>query len=169
MSVRLSRHLPAVTARRLIVLALAAVVLWAGQAMLKTIDSAASSQFYTVSEVQANLERHPAAWVGRTAWVRGIVVPAGCGASDATPCHDKPVYLLDRSGAVLLPLTERRLNPLVVLLRRLPLVGRFVPGAPVVHWGTLATYRVQLVAAPATTCSAAPCYQALLDAIFSSR
>jgi hypothetical protein len=130
--------------------------------VLNVIDSAVSNQLYSVSEVQANLERHPEAWVGRTVWVRGIVLPAGCGASDSMPCHDKPVYVLDRTGAALLPLAEQRLNPLLALLRRLPLVHLLMPQLQVVRWGALATYRVRLMAVPATVCGPTPCYRMLL-------
>jgi hypothetical protein len=129
--------------------------------MLKA-TSTASSQLYTVSEVQANLERHPEAWAGRTVWLRGIVLPAGCGAWDGTPCHDSSLYLLDRTGAALLLLAEQRLNPLLALLRRLPLVHLLMPELQVVRWGALATYRVRLLAAPAAMRDTLPCYRVLL-------
>jgi hypothetical protein len=73
------------------------------------------------------------------------------------PCHDQPVYVLDRTGAALLPLAEQRLNPLVALLRRLPLGHMLMPELQVVRWGAFATYRVQLLAAPATMCDPTPC------------
>jgi hypothetical protein len=149
--------------RSLIVLL--ALMLGMGSAAEIGIDRRTPGRVHTVAEVRASLERQPAAWLGRTVQVRGMVLSSGCLAWDAggsAPCRDRSAYLLDRDGASVLQVAGWESDPLLAALRRLPLVGRLVPGPQVVHWGALATYRARLVAAAAAMCDVAPCYVALL-------
>jgi hypothetical protein len=111
---------------------------------------------YSVQEVQLGLAHDPAAWLGRTLRVRGMVYSASCS------CRDRAPSLFDRDGASMLHVAGWEPDPLLAALRRLPLVGGLVPGPQVARGGVLATYRVRLLAAPAATCDAVPCYQAML-------
>jgi hypothetical protein len=77
-------------------------------------------------------------------------------------CHGQSIYLLDRDGAGLLPVSMGKPNPLLAALRRLPLLGRLMPPLHTVRWGAVGTYQVYLRAAPSGACAAPPCYQALL-------
>jgi hypothetical protein len=56
-------------------------------------------------------------------------------------------------------------DPLLTLVRQLPLADQVLPPPQVVQWWVVATYRVRLAALPANSCPTAPCYGAvLLDA-----
>jgi hypothetical protein len=57
-------------------------------------------------------------------------------------------------------------DPLLTLVRRLPLAGQVLSPPQVVRWWVVATYRVRLAALPANACPAPPCFGAvLLDAM----
>jgi hypothetical protein len=121
---------------------------------------------YSVAELRSHLAEDPQAWVGRIAGVRGIAVGSSCKpwpSPENTSCQGwQPSILLDPGQLIRLPLTLGAPNPLLALLLRLPLAGQLVPPPQVVHWGAVATYRVQLRTAPASSCPSPPCYQALL-------
>jgi len=130
-------------------------------------DGAGRRSVYSVVEVQSRLAHDPKAWVGRTVLVRGLI--ERCVASRSVrarqPCDKWPAVLVDPGSfgvSAPLPLMWGSLDPLLAFLRELPLVSWLVvpPQAP--HWWTLATYRVQLRAAPQDLCSAGACYEALL-------
>jgi hypothetical protein len=53
-------------------------------------------------------------------------------------------------------------NPLLALLRRLPLVGRLVPGPQLLRWGRPAIYRVQVQDAAGRSPNATRHYAAVL-------
>jgi hypothetical protein len=159
------RRLPAATIRCLVALGLAVAALWAGRTLLGAGGGATIDRVYTVAEMLAGLDRQPDAWLGRVVRVRGMALSSGCLAWDAggsAPCRDRAAYLLGGDGASVLQVTGHAPDPLVAALRRLPLVGRLVPGPLVVRWGALATYQVRLQVAPAAVCDASPCYGALL-------
>jgi hypothetical protein len=123
------------------------------------------SGVYTVAQVQDNLARDRAAWVGRAVLVRGTLQPSGCisWAAGGAPCHDRAAYLLlERDGVSALQVAGWGPDPLLAALRRLPLVGRLVPRPRAVRWGALATYPVRLDAAPGGSCGATVCVEALL-------
>jgi hypothetical protein len=143
-----------------------------GPASLATLWLAAgpgheqAGALYSVQEVQMGLAHDPDAWLGRTVWVRGIAARDSCRSLTpslaGTTCRDWRLGLFDAAGAAPLPLTLGAPNPLLALLRRLPLAGQLVPPPQVVQWGAVATYRVQLRAAPAGPCASPACYEALL-------
>jgi hypothetical protein len=110
---------------------------------------------YSVEQVQAELEHHPAAWVGRTARVRGIAILC-------QHCSQRQTYLVNGDASGVLPLAWGRQDRVLAFLRRVPRVGRLVPAPQSVRWGVVATYRVQLRELPADSCSFAPCNEALL-------
>jgi hypothetical protein len=122
---------------------------------------------YTVAQVQAGLAHQRGIWVGRTVRVRGSAVLCLSSDSQRDPqrCSRWPTYLVtgDAGGASgVLPLTWGHQDDLPAFLHRvLPFAG-LVPAAKAVHWGVVATYQVQLRAAPAGSCTIPPCYQALL-------
>jgi hypothetical protein len=145
-----------------------ALVLGAGSAAVISTGQRSHVPVYTLAELRAGLVRNPAAWVGRAVRVRGMVQSSGCLAWDAggsAPCRDRAAYLLGPDGASVLQVAGWERDPLLATLRRLPLVGRLVPGPRAARWGALATYRVRLQAAPAPVCDDTPCYEVfLLDA-----
>jgi hypothetical protein len=140
--------------------ALLALVPGVGIALALTSGHSAKIPAYTVAELQAALAGSPASWAGRTVRVRGTIL-ADCHSLDTRPAVPCGANLTDSAGASL-PLAPRwHLDPLLAALRRLPFVGPLVRSAQVVRAGRPSTYRVQLQIAPAATCSAQRCYEAL--------
>jgi hypothetical protein len=143
--------------------ALLALALATGGAGLIGTRPRALVPVYSLAEVRAHLARDPGAWVGRIVEVRGRAVGAHClwpaAAPDACP-DPQPSSLVDPSGA--LPLTAGAAAPLLAAVRRVPLLWRVLPAPQVVDWAAPATYRVQLLAAPAADCGHPPCFRALL-------
>jgi hypothetical protein len=113
---------------------------------------------YSVAQVQAELAHRPAAWVGRTARVRGI------GIFFCQHCPQRQTYLANADANGVLPLAWGRQDRVLAFLRRMPQVGRLVPAPQRVRWGVVAIYRVQLRELAADSCPFAPwpCYEALL-------
>jgi hypothetical protein len=146
-------------------LGLVAVALVAG--ILQATGGGAGGAAYTVARLRAQLHQDPAAWVGRTLWVRGRI--GGCpgipppAAQSACQEWDR-YYLTDTAAPATEPLPVELGNPgpLLAALRRLPLAGRLLPGEQQIRWGLLASYRVRVRAAPALVCRRPPCYEALL-------
>lgn len=95
---------------------------------------------YTVAQVTAGLDQHPAAWSGRTVEVRGRAVIPLC--VRTSPCRLSLAFLvdLDRTGRRL-RLAWTRVNPLLAGLLRLPYLGGVVAG----RVGGVGVYRVRLV------------------------
>jgi hypothetical protein len=130
------------------------------------------SPVYTVAQVRTHLVRQPHAWRDRTLLLRGVAVVAGT----CLPPSGPQLALCAPSRAVLdaadapssgtaLPLASAGPDPLLVLVRRLPLLGGLLPAPQAAAWGKVATYRLQLWAIPDAVCAAATCYEAvLLDA-----
>jgi hypothetical protein len=142
-----------------------AVALAAG--ILQATGGGAGRAVYTVAQLRAHLHRDPAAWVGRTLWVRGRI--AGCPGilppAAQSVCREwDRYYLTDTAAPATEPLPVERENPdpLLAALRRLPLGGRLLPAEQQIHWGMLTTYRVRVRVAPALVCRRPPCYEALL-------
>jgi len=120
---------------------------------------------YSVAAVHRGLAQDPAAWANRTLLVRGVAMAPGCVLRESTLCvagSSQLAYMVDPTAFALLPLTRGAANSLLSFLRRLPLPRYLAPLPQTPHWGTLATYRVQLHAAPADACTSTPCYEALL-------
>lgn len=95
---------------------------------------------YTVAQVTAALDQHPAAWSGRTVEVRGRAIIPLC--VRTTPCRLSPAFLvdLDRPGSRL-RLAWTRVNPLLADLLRVPYLGGVVAG----RVGGVGVYRVRLM------------------------
>jgi hypothetical protein len=78
------------------------------------------------------------------------------------------MYLVNDDGAGasgVLPLAWGHQEGVPAFLHRVLQLGGLMPASQAVHWGAVATYQVQLRAAPAGFCTSPPCYQAvLLDA-----
>jgi hypothetical protein len=127
---------------------------------------------YSVATIQQLLARHPAAWVGKSVWVRGVAVPGvtvSCGLPPSTYFDGcLPPHLADAASPATVEalwLADRDQGRLLTLLRRVPILAWFAPAPQALHWGVVATYRVRLRAAPANSCVFLPCYEAvLLDA-----
>jgi hypothetical protein len=123
---------------------------------------------YSVVELHANLTRRPAAWVGRIVWVQGLAVASGCQtwpAPEGTDCRDWRQGIADPRRVEVLPLAEGVPNPLLAILRRVPLLSTVMPPPQQLRWGAVTTYRVRVRLAPASSCSILPCYEVvLLDA-----
>ena len=122
---------------------------------------------YTVAEVQDNLTLDPGGWAGRTVRVRGVAQVCLPSASPASVLHciHRPQDLLDPglgngSEGMLLVWSPQR--SWLAFLRRVPALGTLMPAAQSPHWGAVTTYRVQLRAVPAGSCTGEPCYEALL-------
>jgi hypothetical protein len=54
------------------------------------------------------------------------------------------------------------LDPLLTLIRQMPLVGQFLSSPQAVNRRAVATYRVRLGALLTSSCPASPCYEAVL-------
>jgi hypothetical protein len=130
--------------------------------MVAAISNAGSQgAIYTVGEVQANLARSPATWVGRTILVQGTVVAGN-------PVDYLSPNLVDvDASAVVDPLLLVQLgpDPLWAFFRRLPWLGSLAPVAQTIHWDEVAVYRVQLRVEACAYGGPGHCYEAvLLDA-----
>jgi hypothetical protein len=144
-----------------------AVVLAAGYAA-DAYRSTDHSPVYTVGELQAHLADNARGWVGRSVRVRAIAMY--CWSPDVEmlgECYEIRPRLQDQGGyGAAITLEWRTLNPPWQFLTHLPLIGRLVPPAQVIHWDTVATYRVQLRKLPAGPQAMPPSYVALLpDAV----
>jgi hypothetical protein len=122
---------------------------------------------YSVAVIQASLGHDPQAWVSRTLPVRATVEPCPWwgAAARRQHCADQPLVLIGTATDVPsepLPLVRPAPAALWAILRRLPLVGSFVPAPPAVPCGAIGTYRVQLRATLTGTCPAPSCYEAVL-------
>jgi hypothetical protein len=145
-------------------LCLAIGLLWACRSVLPGTGGTMASAVYTVRDLEAQVARAPASWLGRRVQVRGIAF--GCwlwGGPGPGVCVRWQPALVDQSGLALpLPLVADAPDPLRALVRSLPLAGRLAPPAQTIQMGSLATYRVEIRAAPAMVCGVPPCYKALL-------
>ncbi len=115
---------------------------------------------YSVAAVDAHLAQDPGSWLGRTIQIRAELVPC-----ERTPsvsvrsCAELtsssgPSYL---DGLNQSQLTTADMLPVMFL-------SRLESDSLVLHWGAVATYRVQLVAAPDSLCGVGVCAEAgLLD------
>jgi hypothetical protein len=64
-----------------------------------------------------------------------------------------------------LPLVRAGPDPLLAVVRRVPLLGGLLPVPQVVDWGEVVTYRVELRTTADEPCGAGACYEAMvLDA-----
>jgi hypothetical protein len=143
-------------------IAMLALVLGTGVAVTAvTGNHRGQGPVYSVLAVQAGLRRSPAAWVGRTILVQGIVVagePVG---------YPSPSLVDADATAAVDPLPLSRIGPdrPRAFLRRLPWLGSLAPRAQAIRWDEVAVYRVRLRVQTHAFCGASVCYEAvLLDA-----
>lgn len=127
-------------------------------------DGADQGTVYSVAAVDANLVRHPSAWIGRTVLVRGFL---DGGPHRVGPGHEPyvPPRLID-------PTHIETVDPLLVgwtgsdpttaFLRGVPVLGKLVPPPQLPRWEDVATYRVQLRVMSASSCPSGPCYEGLV-------
>lgn len=144
----------------------AAIVLVAGLCLQARGTASGAGPVYSLAQIQARLAEQPWRWLGRTLRLRALAQPCPTWGSPHDPLHCatwQPV-LVDPDGAALdppLPLATGPGDPLLDRLRELPLVGQLLPAQRLV-WEQPEAYRVRLVMRASRTCSAAPCYEALL-------
>jgi hypothetical protein len=140
-----------------------AVVVGAGTYLSLAYDDGGSSgahqgTVYSVAEIDAHLAQDPGSWLGRTLQVRGEVVPCALTASlSVGPCAE----LTSADGEPYA--TGQATTPQADTLPA-ALLSQLTPSSPTLHWGVVATYRVQLLAIPDSVCGASACAEAnLLD------
>ena len=126
----------------------------------------AGSPVYTVDDLERRLALDPGAWLGQPLLVQGrLVLDRTWSAPDSVVTR---IELLDAHalpGAPALSVRWGGGDPIILALRRIPLLGRLARLPQTVRWGTRATYRVRLAAAPGSSCTAGLCFEAvLLDA-----
>jgi hypothetical protein len=155
---------------RVLIVSVVVGMLWLGGAtFLPLTGQRAAGRVYSVAQLHAQIERDPTAWVGRTVRVRGWIpgCPGILSLAGPAACQGSPPLLADSSAPMSAPLSVAMgaPDPLLAVLRRVPLLGEHVPAPQALRWEANATYRVQLRIAPDTWCRRSPCYQAvLLDA-----
>jgi hypothetical protein len=138
-------------------------------------------RIYSVAAARAALTYAPTHWIGRTLYVRGRL--DGCPPVPA-PCPVWQPRLFDpaqATGRGALPVERLPSDSWLLTLRRLPVLGALFTAPRAVHWGTVATYPVQVVQAlplspchwylcggsidySAFACDARACYHALVFA-----
>jgi hypothetical protein len=124
------------------------------------------SSVFSVTALQRQLADDPRRLLWRTLLVRGEARARGCREEAGTLvlCTPRQVVLTDPGPTLTdtaLPLVLVRPDPLLSVVRHLPLRGRVLPPPQVVHWRQVAIYRVQLRAL-ADTAGGRASYEALL-------
>lgn len=123
---------------------------------------AGQAPVYSVAAV-TGLSHDPATLVGRTLLVRGVAAGTAClPPPNATLCGIPRFSLRDPGPAAALnrlDLTWGPGDPLLAVLRRVPLLGAILPAQQVIRWEAVAVYRVRFRVE--RHCGDA-CYEALL-------
>ncbi len=119
---------------------------------------------YTVADLTHHLAQEPRAWLGRTVRVRGEPVgrstwlygPPATGhrprRGSAMCCPEQLLVMdprlvdLDAPGAPGFALVLGAPDPWLTALRRVPVVGSWVPGPQELRWGVPTIYRIHLEA-----------------------
>jgi len=114
---------------------------------------------YTVPQLHHGLTRAPAAWLGRTILVHGVLYL--CPPADS--CYS-PDSLADsiadprsRSRPIYIPAHVGPASPLLEALRPLPVIGRLAPARVVAALGREGTYRVYISNRSRAACAVAYC------------
>jgi len=119
--------------------ALSGLVLVGGLALGVSTVSTGGGAFapvYTVSELRAGLAENPRAWLGHTMLVRGVALGPACPPNASCVFAWPALVDADATGpGSSVPLSMGPANSLLALLRRLPLLGRLVPGPQLLRWG----------------------------------
>lgn len=126
------------------------------------------NRVYSVAAVDEQLAGDASGWSGRIVHVRAIAEPcqAWGSPSDTLQCRTFQPQLVDYFDSGLenpLPLTIPAKNPLLTMLRRVPLLRGLAPAPQVLQWGEAATYLVRLQVMPGSACGIARCFQAVLQ------
>jgi hypothetical protein len=148
-------------------LVLPGLVLVTGLELVASASHMNHRRVYTVAEVQAHLADDPRAWLGRIVRVRGIARACQPSGSPARVlfCRRRPQDLLDPGpvgASDPMPLAWSARGSWLTVLRRVPVLGQLMPAPQRLRWGAEATYRVQIRAVPAGSCTSVPCDEALL-------
>jgi hypothetical protein len=127
------------------------------------------SPVYSVADVRSHLLEDPRGWLGRTLLVRGETIARGCREEAGTLvlCSPQVVSLTDPDPTLAgasLPLVSARPDPVLTIVRHLPLVRSVAVPPQVVRWGQVAVYRVQLRTLADTSGGSASYEALLLDA-----
>lgn len=137
--------------RALLGLAIVLAVVIASGLLKTTTSSARSTRVYTVAQVRAIMARDPNEWVGRTVRVQGRVVITllACPYNGRFWCHAIQWAEIDPDvpGPRPLLVVPESANPLLAALRRLPVVGRYVPASRALREGR-GVFRIRLRATP---------------------
>ncbi len=138
--------------------------------VVETRILAAPATIYTVAQARAGMIRQPRSWVGRTVLVRARAFPLGANCPPSIPwctnvvLADGNALLATTPTLVAMAAGPARPDPLVSLLRRVPLADRLIRQPQQVDWSHVATYRVHLSAQPFSPCIA-PCMNVQLEGI----
>jgi hypothetical protein len=131
--------------------------------------SQAAVRAYSVAGIWAALAHHPGVWSGRVVRVQGILEGPFVFCGETRPCPPATLGLIDTEDQIMAPdsylpvTTEAEATPLR-LIRRIPLLGSFVPAPQPLQFGQMAAYTLRLAAAP-VLCSRNPavlCYQGVV-------
>jgi hypothetical protein len=122
---------------------------------------------YTVAQVDGLLARETGYWRDRIVVVRANAEPCPWwgAAARLEHCAGQSLVLLgapSEAAAEPLPVLRPAAQPLLSILRRLPLLGALLPAPRVLHAGVVATYRVRVHAIAEGRCGTGVCYQVLL-------
>jgi hypothetical protein len=133
-------------------LALAAV-LGSGLARAFSSSNVAVTPVYTVAQIHGLLRYHPASALGHTVQVRGILEGPFVFCGDSRPCPPATWGLVDTETQSTgpdqyLPVVARRSGGLWEVLHNVPVLQTLIPAPQRLQFGIMATYRLQLRAAP---------------------
>ena len=129
---------------------------------LITATAAGQNRVYTVPQVLAGLARDPQHWSGRAATVWGTALPLLPGCRSAHWCASGLYQPYTRRPGPILLLEPGPANPLVVRLRRVPMLALVAPRPQWLRWQRPAAYRIVFQTVPGTTCDGRPCINVLL-------
>jgi hypothetical protein len=135
---------------------LCALVVVTGCAIAALGNDVHRARVYSVAAARAALMSAPDRWVGRTLYVRGLLdgcppVPAPC------PIWQPRLFDPTRASARGALPVERIPDPQLVFWQRIPLLGNLLSMLHMTHWGTVATYRLQVQSYPVSTCTSILC------------
>jgi hypothetical protein len=152
--------------------------------------SPAVETVYTAAQVRAGLRHNPRAWVGHTVLIRGLLATAsGASTTPSVPpiavLIDVPrlprgvsalqlrILVYDRYGIAAQPTTTLLLrpalpNPLLALLRQIPVVTRLLPLSERIDGGEVRVYRVVLLSPRHSCLQKGLCYDGVLMGAASS-
>lgn len=152
----------------LVILVMAAVVIWAaGGVVTGHVEKAVTQPVSAMDVLRADVARDPHAWLGRSLRVRASYTErcAQWSSTAATGCvrwQDGLVGAGDSAVAAPLPVVWERAPVLASLLRRVPIMARFVPAPQPVYWGVPRVYSVRLAMHPCPQGGNGGCLEAAL-------